>query len=169
MITKADLELILGKNITNVDELTTAIKNYVDSSETKLSQAITDGDDAIRQLIGGGIEELDKIKQLLDILDGIDDDVVDLPTVLAGIQGSITTGTEERLQLKGRIDTISQTIADLSNRVSSLEGTTVAQSLLFDTLATGLESLATEIKKGTAKFAITATDSDNSGEDDNVL
>jgi len=168
MITKEQLEEILGKNVNNFDELTTAIKGYIDSKNIELATAITTGDQAILDQLDLNGEDLQKIKDLLDLLDGAGDGELNLPDTLAGLQGSITTIKENLAGLVTRIDNLAGKYADVLNRVVALENDNTITKSLFDTLQAGLVNMADTIATSKAKFTI-ATNSDDENNNDNVV
>ena len=166
MITKEQLEEILGKNVNNFDELTTAIKNYIDSKNVELATAITTGDKAILDQLDLNGEDLQKIKDLLDLLDGAGDGELNIPDTLAGLQGSITSIKESLAGLVTRVDDLVAKYTDILNRVVTLENDNSTNKELWNKLYTGLVNFADTIKTSTSKFAITT---DNTSSDDNVL
>ena len=168
MITKEQLEEILGKNVTNFDELTTAIKNYIDSKNIELSTAITTGDQAILDQLDINGEDLQKIKDLLDLLDGAGDGELNLPDTLAGLQGSITSIKENLAGLVTRIDDLAGKYANILNRVVALENDNLTNKTLWDTLQAGLVNMADTIATSKAKFVITTNGNDENN-NDNVV
>jgi hypothetical protein len=166
MITKEQLETILGISIANFDELTNAIKQYIDVKDAELSKVIEAGDKAILDKININDEDLQKIKDLLDLLDGAGDGEINLPDILAGLQGSITSIKANLAGLVTRVDDLVAKYNDLLNRVVTLETDNVVNKEAWDKLYTGLVNFADTIKTSTSKFAITT---DNTSSDDNVL
>ena len=166
MITKEQLEEILGTNITNFDELTTAIKGYIDTRNVELSTAITTGDNAILDQLDLDGEDLQKIKDLLDLLDGAGDGELNLPDTLAGLQGSIATIATNVTELVTRVDDLAGKYANILNRVVALEGDNLTNATLWDSLQAGLVTMADNIATSKAKFVITTDDDEN---DDNAV
>jgi archaellum component FlaC len=166
MITKEQLETILGTNIANFDELTTAIKSYIDTKDIELSKIIEAGDKKILDQLNLDGKDLQKIKDLLDLLDGAGDGELNIPDTLAGLQGSITSIKESLAGLVTRVDDLVAKYTDILNRVVTLENDNSTNKELWNKLYTGLVNFADTIKTSTSKFAITT---DNTSSDDNVL
>jgi small-conductance mechanosensitive channel len=159
-----------------LDELTTAIKNYIVDTETRLSKSIADGDKAVSNLLLADIDKLKAFQDLLDKLDGDLDGEPNLQVLLTAVQDDVNTNAKTIADLKalvsGKLEEFKNVLEDISTlkqSQSEIVNRLGNHDLVFDSLASGLQDLADTIKSSTAKFTIKSTDNDDDSSDDNAV